>query len=506
MDTASTGTNICTLFMSNGSSGWAYSLTSNPGNQFQISGASLQVAGALTDGVYAVGVQAVRGATVITGSMMVAVTPTDFPVPVSTKTTLAQFHTMADVQSQSFGAGADTAMSDSPYGSTAILVTMNGGTNYYTSKTILGTGLDARNGTIRFTFKPFNVNLTSFEIRLFSAGTPSSPSANYHSQGGISGITSHFTRTLGVNNGVFESIGYPVNQFKPTGTGADLTALKYAALYGRGSAGGMFCVGDIDFYPNLRTKAAVIPTFDDAWASAYTIARPLMQAALGGACPIMIIPGAVADPVNGVGGSATGGSGKITWAQIDEIWAAGGQLGAGMYSTEDVNIVNAMTAAQRTLEFQKVRALALQHGHFRDTADFGYQSGIAYSNLATLPQIKSTFRSAMNGLAGINANPPFAPSELLPFGDQWSVQRLQHGLTGGTGSQVWTIVQYALDIAVANKGVFFLDHHDDLYTNPDVYNSYVNLINYVTVLRPDVIEFKTMRSLQAPSNGDDMTK
>lgn len=505
-DTSSAGTNICSLFMSDASSGWTYSLSSNPSNQFQISGASLQVAGALTDGVYAVGVQATKGSVTINGSMMVAVAPPDFAFPTFSKTTLAQFHTVSDVQASNWGTGADVAMPDSPYGSSALLVTMNGGSNYYTSKTILATGIDVRNGQIRFTFKPFNVNITAFEIRLFSAGTPSAPSANYHHAGGISGISTLFTRTLNVNNGRFQSIGYPVNSFTAVGSGADLTAIKYATLFGRGSSGTTFCVGDIEFLPNSRAKAAVVLTFDDAYASAYTIAKPLLQAALGGSCPIMIIPGAVADPSAGVGGTNTSGSGRITWSQIDEICAAGGQLAAGMYSTEDSKIVDAMTSAQRLVEFQKVRALALQHNHFRDTADLGYQSNIGFADMTAWPEIKATWRTAENGVAGINANPPISPGEGFPFGDPYNVIRMQHSLTGGFGSQITTIMQWALDQARTNKGCLFIDHHDDLFTSPDIYNSFVNVIDYVVNQHPTEIEFQTMRSLLAPYNGDDMTK
>lgn len=57
-DTASVGDTVGTLSVSNGSGSYTFTLTSNPDSLFSISGASLEVAAALTAGSYSITVQA----------------------------------------------------------------------------------------------------------------------------------------------------------------------------------------------------------------------------------------------------------------------------------------------------------------------------------------------------------------------------------------------------------------------------------------------------------------
>jgi hypothetical protein len=63
---------------------------------------------------------------------------------------------------------------------------------------------------------------------------------------------------------------------------------------------------------------------------------------------------------------------------------------------------------------------------------------------------------------------------------------------------------YALDQVRARKGVLIVAIHGEL-ANSDSLAAFNSMITYVTSTWPSQIEFKTMRSLLAPYNGDTLT-
>lgn len=76
LDNASIGATIGTLSVQGGKGSYTYSLTSNPGSLFSISGSSLQVAASLSaqDGSHAITVQANNGAgSIITQPFLITV-------------------------------------------------------------------------------------------------------------------------------------------------------------------------------------------------------------------------------------------------------------------------------------------------------------------------------------------------------------------------------------------------------------------------------------------------
>ena len=77
LDSATVGTTIGALSVQNGSGSYTYTLTSNPGSLFSISGSNLQVAAALSAGSDAITVHADNGVgSVLNASFLITVTST----------------------------------------------------------------------------------------------------------------------------------------------------------------------------------------------------------------------------------------------------------------------------------------------------------------------------------------------------------------------------------------------------------------------------------------------
>jgi hypothetical protein len=415
----------------------------------------------------------------------------DFAYPTFPFTTLAKLQTTADIQSTYLATVVDQPMSDSPYGPTAIKWTGSNANGSITSKTLLTTPVDVRNGSIRWTFKPIiGVPDYNWSIVLYSSGSPSAPPANYHSGGGSVPLQSY---SSGGNTGLgrWQSIGIPVNtNFTAVGSGADLSKVTWAAISVGGSSTST-AIGNIDFVPNPRPKAAVIVRFDNGYGNAYTKGFPLLQAV-----------GAPAFFSLTTGLSLVGQTGFLTSSQISDLIAHGWQLSVKSYSTEDQATVDAMTPAQRNAEYQNCRAVAASFGVRRSSYDSIYYSNVGPTDMTAYPQLSGNFRTLMNFSGGNpGANPPQYFGECFPFGDRYNILTMSLVSDGGSGATLTTYLGYALDQARLNKGVLIISMHNDL-ANSDALQAFKDMITYVTVTHSDTMEFTTPRKLLAPYNGD----
>jgi len=416
----------------------------------------------------------------------------DFPYPTFPFTTLAKLQTVSDMQAHSAGTYVDQAMADSPYGATAIQWTANGSNGGVISKTLLSTPVDVRNGNIRFTFKPLNQisnspGLFQFNIVIMSAGTPAAPSGNNHQAVILLPIEQLSTSAT---VGRWQSIGIPVNSnFTAVGTGADLSAIKYATISLGGGANSM-ALGNVDFVPNPRSKAAVLVRFDDGYDQSYTIGFPLLQAV---GAPAALAIGASQTHING--------GGQLTTSQIRTLLNAGWQYMSQSWSTEDQPTVDGWTSAQRLAEYVSTRNVAKQWNRYRDSYDGTYYSNVNYQDMVAWPELNASFRTLTNFLSGVASGGPLYLGEGFPFGDPKNIISLGLASDGGSGVTLTTFLNTALEQARTNRGVLVLTIHNEL-GDPNALQAFNDMITYVTVTHPSEIEFSTMRKLLAPYNGD----
>lgn len=428
----------------------------------------------------------------------------DFPYPTFPFTTLSLMETHSQAVVTGFGATvSDIAASDSPYGlSTALQYTArsDGGATTV-SGAALGAGVDVTGngscGTIRVAFKPVanyqnnNNTMATFELRLYSAGLPSSPGANYHLYNLKGNVPWLSTSPAAGTPGRWQYFGAPVSKFSAVGSGADLTSVKYALLNMQGATVVLW-LGNIDFVPNPRTKAAMIFRIDDCPESAYSIAYPALAAVGAGG---YFQPG----DVNSTQG--LNGAGRVTDAQLAEMLAHGWQAGSASSTTEDNTVIDGMTSAQRTAEFAAARAYGTRFGRYRDTNDGAFFSNVGITDMTAWPEIHANRRTLQGFFSGSPTNPPLPEGEAFPFPDPYLVRALNIESPGGSGSAKTTYVGYQIAAAVAVKGVIILACHDDLNTDPNALQAFNDAIAYAQA-NPSLIEITTLRALLAPYNGD----
>ena len=428
----------------------------------------------------------------------------DFPYPTFPYTTLADFRTTADIQNNFIGTAADVADPDSPYGTTSIQETFNGGTSTLVSKTILSTPVDVTGGMIQWAFKPGTAikptssPLTTFTLRLYSAGTPASPSANFHQVGSATFVNTMATSKAG-SNGRWQSVGFNVGAATVGGgTGADLTQIKFATILARASNGTIAQVGSIRHYANPRAKALMMIRADDGGDATYNTLFPLLQS--------YGVPGmlAIGDASHAINGGV-----HVTTAQVQEMLNAGWQFMTQSYSTEDITTIDAMTDAQRDAELASCRTLAGAFGKRRDSYDPTTFSSVGTDDMLMWVNWKRSFRTLMrfqNWNAGIN--PPFPFDETFPFGDQYNI--LSFNLNSESGAANTTSqLQLLLDRVRTNKGVICIACHPvtDL-TDGNASNRIAALtaaLQEAKVTNPSQWDVMTLRQALAPYNGDTLT-
>lgn len=116
-----------------------------------------------------------------------------------------------------------------------------------------------------------------FRIRLYSAGTPSSPDANYHT---FNVVVDGTVRPIQPVSGAdWAKISVAIGRFTAVGTGATLTAITYAAIevyQPSNSVPISIALGSITAFENALTRAAVVIAFDGIYRSQWNNALPIM--------------------------------------------------------------------------------------------------------------------------------------------------------------------------------------------------------------------------------------
>ena len=429
--------------------------------------------------------------------------PADVPYPFFAATPLAVLRQKSDFLGGASNTNiADVAHADSPYGSSAAEIVIrdagSGSPQYFAPGSPLETPVDVRDGSVVMTFKPVaNFGITSsayldrMQVELHSAGSPAAPTANYHQLTlGIGNIPYAFRRmSTAVDHstpGRFQTWGFPIAQFSEVGSGADLGAIIFARLALRCSSGNTVTlgIGDIDFVPNPRTRAACIFRFDDAYASAYTYAKDAL-AAYGWSA--VLYPGAVQ--------SLVGAANRLTEAQIIDLCTNHGwQFGAQAWSTEDAVTLAAMSSSERLAEFAAIRAYGQSLGLRTDTFDGSYFSGFLPTRLDIFPEYRASFRTALRWDSGNPADPPIPIGEPFPFGDRYNVNCLNgNSASWGVGT-IAARLQNHIEQAIVNKGVAFIAYHDDLATDGEARSAFEATLAYLDAHR-DEIEVTTMKGL-----------
>ncbi len=345
----------------------------------------------------------------------------------------------------------DAAVSDHPTGAaTALQLSTSGTTAYYVDPAVgLTSPVDVRKGYIQIPFKAVSQceRIGIWSIELHSAGTPAAPTGNYHQIDpfgeGPSALKQILTsKANGAAPGRWQVFAAHANDFQAVGSGADLSAVRFARLRIRGTSG-YTCIiqfGAIRLQPAALRKAACIIYFDDGHTSAYTDAFPLFQAKGWRACFNL---GAMAQTLDVPG--------RMSTAQVKALVAAGWQMHAQAFTDETLATVAGMTAAQRDLEMKKQREWAILN-RIADLRHGSYYSQVTQAELAVLDMFKANFRSVRGYFSARGANPPMLFGESYPWADPLLVRSM-------AGDHTLEQLQAHCLQAIANKGVAAFTFH-----------------------------------------------
>jgi peptidoglycan/xylan/chitin deacetylase (PgdA/CDA1 family) len=393
--------------------------------------------------------------------------------------TLAHLATVADVQGGGSITGlADNTNVDALYGSTSLRLTHTGAgslINILPAATV--SPVNTTGGIIRWTFKTvanFFANADRFQIQLHSAGTPAAPTANYHEipVGSNSELKTRLTSQNG--EGRWQKVSYPVSMFTAVGTGADLTQIIFAKLVLRAASGLQIImdIGNIEWTPNILTKAKCILTFDDGYISQYTYAaKQMAKYGFRG----IAYPGALANNI-----STTNGTG-MTPTQLKHLHDdLGWQIGSQAWLTEapDVSVENAFTiemAKQCNLQ----NALGLTGGE-----DGSYFSGISQYDANAFRVFRKMFRSMRVFGGGNGSGPPLIYPEMFPFADDYLVRSID-AATGGWATPAVN-QQAHIDQAIAAKGVAIFAWHNQLAAGGTDRSAFDTTLAYLDANRANI--------------------
>ncbi len=401
---------------------------------------------------------------------------------------LALFPSIATCTLSSNTPCADVATGELLFGTTALEYTQaaNFETMTFAGLSALPIGLNVAKSDIHFDYSfpdnnginyGINSNINLFEIELHSAGSPSAPTANCHKviipQSGTNfvRVDVHGTHPI-ISNSV------PISKFAAVGTGANLSAVTWARirLQGGGSTavGSKFRPHGIWAVPKARTKAAVVFVFDDLHISQYTNALPILAKYNYPAC---------------VGLDTTTKAGQtnfMTPVQIRNLhqrhgWQILGQVqgGNGASTNTDTRISEeqAITQAGRYKTAMKMLGISDTQDFSRGSTSFNSDGGSFYPNWFTLRRL---FRTNVEFLGGSNTTPPMNLGETVPFGDHYSIKRLNmSGFTAGTYAQRW---QEHVDQAVTDSGVAIFGAHSEFNTGLEGLTALATLVEYIRVL------------------------
>lgn len=399
---------------------------------------------------------------------------------------LAVFPTVATSTLSQPAACADATTGEILFGTSALEYTQTVANSnaLFAPAAAAAVGLDVTGKDIHFDYSfPDNAgvnysatgNLALFQIHLFSAGTPAAPGANYHSVT-IAQTATNFMRVDLLSGGQIVSNSVPVADFAAVGAGANLAAITWARFSltggnGAGVNGAKFRPVGIYVAPKARAKAAVVFLFDDLHIGQYTNALPILSKYKYPAC-IGI------DTV-----SKAGQTGFMTPAQIQTLhqrhgWQVVGQVtgGDGASTTTDtaVAIEQAIAQGARYKTAMKMLGIGDTEDFSRGSTSFHSNSGPYYPNWNVLKRLA---RTSVEFLGGNNANPPFTLGETVPFGDPYSIKRVNmSGFTATTWATRW---QNHIDQAIANLGVAIFGAHSEFNSAGEGLTALQTTVDYI---------------------------
>lgn len=420
--------------------------------------------------------------------------PADVPYPAVTRTVLSAIRTKSQIQGGgSIGELADTVMADSPYGSTAVVYTGTTTQRSVGNSVVLSTPVDVRNGAPGFWMKPIaffgkagGSGLDRLNIELHSSGSPASPSANFHRLN--AGNQAYFwARSLTIAKDAttaarrWQHWAAPIPTWSVAGTGADLSAITWARYILRGTASvPVLGLGDIDFTPNPRTKAAFIIGFDDNYQIPYAAAA--MDAA---GVPGVLYPGDLLTNV--------GTSGKMGWADLQDRINHGWQIASQAVYTENGTTLDAQTSAERRADIATLRDAQRSHGLSNGGFDGSWFGTMGSENDISGPDYEASFRTMRLANGGLDANPPLDHALAWPFPDPLNQQSL-NGATPAWLTNTVSRLTSAMDQAVAAKSVLEVYYHNEVETAGNARDGFNAILAYAAA-NPTTCEIITKKQL-----------
>lgn len=400
--------------------------------------------------------------------------------------TISMFTTVANANITG-GTSSDTTLaSDETYGTysaitqfgsrTALTNTFGGSTtNSFTSNINTISPIDVTNGAIHLALKRIGAagTVSNVFIDLFSAGTPTAPSANYHTLDVFADLDNGFSKANG-----YGARGYGINLFNVVGSGATLTAITYARIRVTGTAGLVVRPEEVKFVKNSSAKASIIFTFDDNHASAVTAALPLL-AAYG-------FPGVLYPSPNATNtGNNNNTNGNLS---VDNMLILQNRYGwqiasQDFYQETSIDMTPAQWLQQQGKNFVIGAALGFDLDGLRDSS---YAGGGSYyitsEQYKVSPRIHTSLRRFDNGIGTLGDGvKPFYFADTNPPADPWNLRALNinsYGSTGGTAPQIAAKLQLYVDQAIANKGIAILSAHSDWGTS-EIKTAMTTLLAYI---------------------------
>lgn len=375
---------------------------------------------------------------------------------------------------------ADVVGYESLYGSGFVEYTQGAaGSPRFRGDEVLATPVDVSNHSIRARIAiPYNNALNylsvanayaAFKIRLFSAGSPASPSANYHEITLSRSTISSGQMLATTDNGIIYEIGADISTAAAVGTGATLTAITYAELMidtvVAGAVGSKIRLFDISAVPRVKSKTTIMFAGDDISIAQWTNFAPLMRKY---GYPWML----------GVDSLAKiGSSGFMTLDQLQQLVQRDGCeiIYQNMMDETTVDMSPEMWLSRASEFIVTAKTLGLGdvlHG------SYGFNSNTNIDD-ERIEATKRVFKTLHLFMSGSNANPPLPRPELQPFVEPYRVKRMNvGGFTAGTFLQRW---KDHIDQAVAVNGVAFFGFHTD-FASGEALTELPNLLEYIRSL------------------------
>lgn len=361
---------------------------------------------------------------------------------------------------------ADSTNGEFLFGSSAIEYTQSGSnvTSTFAENSVLSAGIDVTDSDIHIEYcfpgnsgTQFSTsNITGFFVELHSAGTPSSPTANYHEA--TLAFSQGFLRVDDRTGGTIIGYSIPIAAFTAVGTGATLTSLIFARfrLQGGAASGARFRPHSIKAVKRARTKAGVVFVFDDMHIGQYTNALPILSKYNYPACIGV-------DTVNKLGATNFMTPGQLVTLHQKHGWQMIGQVqggnGAGINSDKGISPEHAITQMARFKGAMKALGISDAQDYSFGSTSMTSADGITGNYFDTWPVMKRLFRSSVTFYSGNNTNPPMRIAETVPFGEPHHIRRLgMNGFTATTWQQRW---QEQTDYVISTKGVVVWGAHGE---------------------------------------------